>query len=319
MDDADATTTRGGETAVATLGRSVVLAAVAAEGLASADTFGEPESVEECVNQVRAIVDMSLGGAPVEVLEARELLSIVSPGHFTPSLFAAYTWCLSQGTVALVGSSAAPVLRRQAFHDALGRPPPDEDMVALNRNLVAEVMAVRRAMRAPTIEADLVVERPSKLPRTSSGINHADKAKTLSIEFASATEIALRNVPDTVARATRLRLLLRQGEGATDEDDRDAVVAAATAYQQMCSRQALAAHTLVAADALQLLLCARLAVARGKTLFGVGIASDESPPRGRRFSGYRFQVTFVYLHFIPPADQRGLPQCNERAPANVEQ
>ena len=71
-----------------------VLAAVAAENLASADTIGESESVEECVGQVRSIVDMSLGGAPVEVLEARELLSIVIPGHYTPSLFAAYTWCL---------------------------------------------------------------------------------------------------------------------------------------------------------------------------------------------------------------------------------
>ena len=87
-------------------------------------------------------------------------------------------------------------------------------------------------------------------------------------------------MPDTIARATRLCLLLRQGEGATDEGDNDAVVAAATAYQQMCSRQALAAHTLVVADALQLLLSARLAAARGNTLHGVGIASDESPPRG---------------------------------------
>ena len=179
--------------------------------------------------------------------------------------------------------SAAPVLRRQAFHDALGRPPPDEDMAALNKNLLAEVRAVRRAMRAPTIAAGSVEERPSKLSRTSSGLDHTDKAKTLSIELASATKTALRNVPDTIARATRLCLLLRQGEGATDEDDHDAVVAAATAYQQMCSRQALAAHTLVVADALQLLLSARLAAARGNTLHGVGIASDETPPRGKRF------------------------------------
>ena len=77
-------------------------------------------------------------------------------------------------------------------------------------------------MRAPTIDAGLVEERPSKLPRTPSGLNHTDKANMLSIELASATKIALRNVPDTIARATRLCLLLRQCEGSTDQDDRDA-------------------------------------------------------------------------------------------------
>ena len=154
---------------------------------------------------------MSLGGAPVDELSVRELMSVVVPGHFTPSLFVAYTWCFSKGATALVGSSAAPVLRRQAFHDALDRPPPDEDMAALNKNLLAEVMAVRRAMRAPTIAAGSVEERPSKLSRTSSGLDHTDKAKTLSIELASATKIALRSVPDNIARAARLCLLLRRG------------------------------------------------------------------------------------------------------------
>ena len=69
-------------------------------------------------------MDMSLGRAPVDELSARELVSAVVLGHFTPSHFVAYTWCFSKGAAALVGSSAAPVLRRQAFHDALGRPPP---------------------------------------------------------------------------------------------------------------------------------------------------------------------------------------------------
>ena len=137
------------DTAVATTARSLVAAAVAAENLAYTDMFGEPIDVEDCAEKVRAIVDMSLGGAPVDELGVRELMSTVVPGHFTPSLFVAHTWCFSKGAAALVGSSAAPVLRRQAFHDALGRPPPDEDMAALNKNLLAEVMAVRRAIHRP--------------------------------------------------------------------------------------------------------------------------------------------------------------------------
>ena len=79
MDDAGAHTIRGEETAVATLARSLVLAAVSAENPAFADTFGEALSVDECVDKIRAIVDMSLGGAPVEDIVAREAVSTVVP------------------------------------------------------------------------------------------------------------------------------------------------------------------------------------------------------------------------------------------------
>ena len=85
--------------------------------------------MEDCVDKARTIVDMSFGGAPVDELSARELVSALVFGHFTPSLFVAYTWCFSKGEAALVGSSAAPVLRRQAFHDALGRPPPTRTLL----------------------------------------------------------------------------------------------------------------------------------------------------------------------------------------------
>ena len=210
MDVVDAHTTRGEETTVATLGRTLVLAAVSAENPAFADAFGETLPVEECVEKIRAIVDMSLGGAPVEELDVRELLSTVTPGHFTPSLFVAYTWCLSKGAVALVGSSAAPVLRRQAFHDALARPAPDEDMAALNTKLLAEVMAFRREMRKPApVDEDLV--RPSKISRGAGSQDFTDKMKTLSIELAQATKTALRNVPETIARATRLNAAAARG------------------------------------------------------------------------------------------------------------
>ena len=317
MDDVDAHTTRGEETAVATLGRNLVLAAVSAENPAFADAFGEALPVEECVEKIRAIVDMSLGGAPVEELDARELLSTVVPVHFTPSLFVAYTWCLSKGAVALVGSSAAPVLRRQAFHDALARPAPDEDLAALNTKLLADVMAFRREMRKPApVDEDLV--RPSKMSRASGSQDFTDKMKTLSIELAQATKTALRNVPETIARATRFSTLLLHGEGAGFEEERTAALAAARAIDETCSRQALARHTLVVADALQLLLRDRLTEARGTTFHGVGICSDESPPRTKRFSGYRFQITWVYVPFIPSVDAWALPAYDERAPVTFE-
>ena len=135
---------------------------------------------------------MSLGGAPVDELSVREFMPVVVLGHFTPSLFVAYTWCFSKGATALVGSSAAPVLRRQAFHDALGRAAPNEDMAALNTKLLAEVMAFRREMRMPAPVEDMM--RPTKMSRKASSVDFTDKMKTLSVELAAATKVALRNL-----------------------------------------------------------------------------------------------------------------------------
>ena len=42
----------------------------------------------------------------------------------------------------------------------------------------------------------------------------------------------------------------------------------------------------------------RIAAARGKSFFGAGIATDESPPSQPRLRGLRFQVTFAYLPFF---------------------
>ena len=94
----------------------------------------------------------------------------------------------------------------------------------------------------------------------------------------------------------------------------EAALAAAEAHNQMCKRHRLAAHMLVVADALQLLLRDRLTEARRKMFYGGGTCSDESPPRANRFAGYRFQITWIYVPFIPSVDAWALPANDERAP-----
>ena len=42
--------------------------------------------------------------------------------------------------------------------------------------------------------------------------------------------------------------------------------------------------------------------------FGVALATDESPPSQRRFCGYRFQVTVVYVPAWLPEEKWGRPQ-----------
>ena len=39
---------------------------------------------------------------------------------------------------------------------------------------------------------------------------------------------------------------------------------------------------------------------RGKSFFGCALASDESPPESNRYTGLRFQITWLYVPFFPP-------------------
>ncbi len=64
------------------------------------------------------------------------------------------------------------------------------------------------------------------------------------------------------------------------------------------TRQTLGQHALLLDEAVDCVVKARLQSARGTTMFGGGIASDESPPASHRFTGLRFQVTYLYVPFF---------------------
>jgi hypothetical protein len=63
-------------------------------------------------------------------------------------------------------------------------------------------------------------------------------------------------------------------------------------------RQTLGQHALLLDEAVDCWVKAKIAESRGRNMFGCGIASDESPPASHRFTGYRFQVTYVYIPFF---------------------
>jgi hypothetical protein len=93
----------------------------------------------------------------------------------------------------------------------------------------------------------------------------------LSVELAAAAKVAFRNVPKTVAQATRIAATLRSGVG-IDADVQLAIDGeAASAAVQIVGRHALARHSLIVVDALQCVLRDRLAEARDNTFFGMGI------------------------------------------------
>ena len=74
---------------------------------------------------------------------------------------------------------------------------------------------------------------------------------------------------------------------------------------KVMSRQTLARHMLVLDSALDSLLKEELQKKRDADpgAFGVALATDESPPSQRRFSGYRFQVTMAYVPAWLPEDE----------------
>ena len=78
-------------------------------------------------------------------------------------------------------------------------------------------------------------------------------------------------------------------------------------------------HCLLLDEAHDLLLAAKIRVARGTTYFGMGLCSDESPPASPRFTGFRFQVSHIYIPFIPPVCSWGDSKYDRSPPLQREQ
>jgi hypothetical protein len=73
-------------------------------------------------------------------------------------------------------------------------------------------------------------------------------------------------------------------------------------------------HALLLDDAIDKWLAARHANARGKHVFGTSFTSDESPPAGNRYTGLRFQITYVYVLWFVDRDQWDLPMYDDAHP-----
>ncbi len=303
------------ETPVVTFAKDLVVSAIAVENRDGGECVDMPVDIGDLVERIGMLTECALG-APLDTEHLRKHVATVMPAFFTPSLFAAQTWLMSNATSALVGPTCASVLRRQSFHEALGRPPPEDDVHAVQKSLVAEVMALRREaeLRREGLFDDEIAMRPSKRSRTSAAIDHTLRTKTLTIELCAANKVAFRNAPRTIAQATGILNALAASGG--DEQTR---VDAKVVEEHIVGHTQLARHALVVADGLHCLLRDRLAAARDKAVFGVGFCSDESPPRGRRFTGYRFQITWLFVPMFPAVADWESAAYDAKAPVTVEQ
>jgi hypothetical protein len=81
-------------------------------------------------------------------------------------------------------------------------------------------------------------------------------------------------------------------------------------------RQTLGRHCLLLDEAVDEWVKQKITRERGVSMFGVGLCSDESPPASMRFSGLRFQITYLYVPYFRPVHE--WESC-ETPPVNVEQ
>jgi hypothetical protein len=63
-------------------------------------------------------------------------------------------------------------------------------------------------------------------------------------------------------------------------------------------RQTLGKHCLLLDEAVDAVIKDKINRGRDVTFFGCGFCSDESPPAGSRFSGFRFQLSILYVPFF---------------------
>ena len=128
------------------------------------------------------------------------------------------------------------------------------------------------------------------------------------VKFAIASKTAFTNAPSTLAEAAGVMHFARLGE----------LSGAADALEYLCSRHTIARYALLLDHALDEDLKERIHNERGKTYFGFGFASDESPPKSNRYVGLRFQITFIDVLFFAPVSSWSLPEYETDYPFKRE-
>ena len=114
--------------------------------------------------------------------------------------------------------------------------------------------------------------------------------KTATVEFALKCNVAFKHCPKTIAEASAVFHFARTGSNAQIHD----------AFDHLHSSTSVGRHARILDDAVDRYCAEFVAQRREKSFFGFAFASDESPPQGNRWSGLRFQITYVYfLEFQP--------------------
>ena len=166
-----------------------------------------------------------------------------------------------------------------------------EVLEGLKEDLVGHLALESKPRPCPG-EPEELETPPKKARRNKGSLREMLEAKTRQCRWILENRLACRRAGDTLLSATDLiQRLVGMPESLGVQDDLQAV---------LVSRQQIGKHLLMLDGALDRRTSDFLFNRREDGSFaGVAVATDESPPKQPRFQGLRFQITIMYLGFIP--------------------
>ena len=159
-----------------------------------------------------------------------------------------------------------------------------------------EILAAKQTQQNTSVDVAITLQHePSlKRSRTDDAISALREQKTEQIRDALVNKTPLVHQLNTIVDANRLIAKLQRQELDLEKEN-DLV-------ESVVKRDSLGRHMLVLESALDAYMAEMLATQRAEDPegFGLGMATDESPPSQPRFGGYRFQITMMYIPLWRP-------------------
>ena len=126
---------------------------------------------------------------------------------------------------------------------------------------------------------------------------------TETVQFALDCRTFFSRAPYTIAEAEKLMNAIR-GDQPPPSD----------ALERLVSSTTMGRHAVLLDDVLDSVLRDEISKLRGSSYHGFAFASDESPPSGSRFSGFRFQITQIYIPWFEDVSRWSLPEFDQKYP-----
>lgn len=257
-------------------------------------------------------------------VNVQSVIDIISPlctSVLEPSVFLAKTIMRGYMMDELLGATCAIELRRYIHCDQFGVPYLTSPVIL--KNLVDELVETRSKLAkartelgegrvydaSRTLGRNRVLSTQIALRRQRKNRDAMMELNTATLNYAVDSKIAFRNCPDSLHRAEEVA---RSVEGLGSNDHAEAAT-------RCISQYTIARHCLTLDAAIDAYTCDRISRARDDgTLTGFAFSSDESPPAAHRFSGLRFQVTYMYLAMFEPILDWDSPRFAIDPPIRVE-
>ena len=267
------------------------------------------ESVSECADSVAGVCSYMLS-VDVEARRVSEPLGFLSPHNFHPSRFLAMSLVQCRAMESVFGRVLNRELQKRICSEWLmiSTASTTNLLQDLKENMIASQcdlheLHVRGSKRLVDLE-QVVVKRS----RSSANVEKAIDIQTAQLHLAVKCRTAFSHMPDTLAEA--VNLFSKEGHMELDSQ--------VAALDSIVNDWTLTKHAMVVDQALDRVLATEIEAKRGSEFFGVGISTDESPPSGTRFCAFRFQVTQLYICWIPPKSTWSLAMWADTPPVRLQ-